>query len=203
MHAYNGNRTGCLYKCSVTLYEQEFFRLQAQPTRRMLSMDTYTDRMKLVQEYAWAIPNMEAIRAINTLGSFVEVGAGNGYWSWELRRAGGDVIPTDLLPPLENPHYAFNKQWLEVEQLSADQAIRKYRNHNLLTVWPCYDEDWSAYMLCVFESEYVVYVGEGAGGCTANNDFHTYLSQAFERERIIHLPQWYGIHDNVHIWKRK
>lgn len=44
-------------------------------------MSEWRARDVLVRDYAWAIPNHEAIEACAALSPIVEVGAGSGYWA--------------------------------------------------------------------------------------------------------------------------
>jgi hypothetical protein len=159
-------------------------------------------RAEAVRDFGFCCPTDEIIRAIKPYGPFVEVGAGTGYWAHCLGRAGVDVVATD-------PHvvpagrYGFRRSWVTIEQVGAVQAVRRYRQRNMLIVWPCYQEAWAAKALAAFTGHTVVYAGEGPGGCTADDRFFELLDRQFDQARELVPPQWPGIHDTVQVWHRK
>lgn len=63
----------------------------------------------------------------------------------------------------------------------------------------------------------VIYIGEGAGGCTGSDRFHALLGNgcshygdvscscpepAWEAVAYLGLPQWPGLHDDLHVYRR-
>jgi hypothetical protein len=69
--------------------------------------------------------------------------------------------------------------------------------------WPPYDTRMAEEALRAYAGNAVVYVGEGYGGCTANDAFHERLKADFECVYSVELPRWFGIHDHMTIWRRK
>lgn len=168
-------------------------------------------REEHIHKYGFAVLNEAAIKALLPLAPLLEVGAGAGYWSYELKRAGADIIATDLYTENEEvpeggertrESYGFGDRWLPIEELSATQAIKKYPERNLLCVWPSYQGSWSSKAVMAFKGEYLAYVGEGDGGCTGNDQMHAYLNSHYEEVSDIYIPQFYGIHDSLIIYKR-
>jgi hypothetical protein len=49
----------------------------------------------------------------------------------------------------------------------------------------------------------VAYVGEGGGGCTADDRFFGLLESHWETVEEIAIPQWWGLHDWLWIYRRK
>ena len=58
-----------------------------------------TARNRYSRRFGYAIPCQEAVDAIIGLDPFLEVGAGNGFWSYWLRVYGCNVVASD--PGLE------------------------------------------------------------------------------------------------------
>jgi hypothetical protein len=135
------------------------------------------------------------------------VGAGSGYWSWELRQAGVDCVATD--PGIGRYCHVNEGQenwpvkFCEVERLTAREALEKYPTRALLTVWPDYEESWTDEALRAYGGTTVVYVGEGAGGCTGTDEFHRILADEWDELESAHMPQFWGIHDYLTIYKRR
>ncbi len=155
---------------------------------------SFSVRDKLVKVFAWAIPNNDAIAALAKLPKIVEVGAGNGYWSHLVKRAGGDITPFDTKPWLGS--------WTPVQKIdNGCQFLHKFKT--LFLCWPPYDDTMAFHYLSRFNGEYVAYVGEGHGGCTGDDAFHALLDDSWEEIETIDIPQWYGVHDRLYIFKRK
>lgn len=75
-----------------------------------------------------------------------------------------------------------------------------------MMVWPSYDVKWPVEALLTYLSELgetLIYVGEGAGGCTADNEFHEIVEQKFDEILDVEIPQWSGIHDRLMIYRKK
>lgn len=163
-------------------------------------------RAQHINRFGFAILTDEVIGAIAPYQPLLEVGCGSGYWSYELRQADLNVIATDP----GTGRYGFNEKyrghwvtpWIEIEHICGVEAVQKYPARNLLLVWPDYDLSWPAETLKAFQGEIVLYGGEGQGGCTADDDFHSFLEQQFALAETIRLPQFDGIHDDLEIWRR-
>jgi hypothetical protein len=82
-------------------------------------------------------------------------------------------------------------------------AVNKYMMPGLFMCWPEYAADWAYKALMRFQGDHLVYVGEGYGGCTADDNFHKELNENWDEVQLIALPQWFGLHDYLSIHKRK
>jgi hypothetical protein len=175
------------------------------------------------KRYSWAVPNGAALDAIakHSPKGVVEIGAGGGYWAKMLRDRGVDVIAYDPAPPGRGePEWHSGKAWSEV-LLGDHTAVLGHPDRTLLTVWPSCSEGWAAAALELFSGDTVVYVGEGPGGCTADDRFHSLLGEhsgcwcfsgecdctpapepLFGEVDSVDIPQWWGIHDRLKIYKR-
>lgn len=154
--------------------------------------------------FGFAIPNEEALQIIAEYSPILEVGAGNGYWAFELKERGGDIITTEPLKKAENKYEQVSKGqlWVEPENLSANEAIQKYPNRTLMMIWPCYDDPWAYFALKEYKGQYFIFVGEGQGGCTAEDMFFNELERNWEMIHDVWIPRHDGIHDYLSIHRR-
>ena len=153
--------------------------------------------------FSFAIPDSKTIERLSRFGPLLEIGSGMGYWSWELRRAGVDVVATDVTGKgryWRSGHWS--EPWTPLEPLDAIAAIRKYPKRRLLSVWPDRGRDWPGEALSFYRGDIVLYVGEGAGGCTGNYEFHRILHDKFACAGVFPIPYFYGQHDLLWVWKR-
>jgi hypothetical protein len=165
----------------------------------------FAHRETLVSKFGFAIPTPAVLEYIKTLGPIVEVGSGAGYWAYELQKLGVDLIATDNFEWHEegDHHIQWSTFWTKVERMTALEAVQKYPDRVLLTVWPSYAESWPSEMLKAYRGQCVVYVGEGYYGCTGDKAFHEELDANWEGVKTILLPTWEGIHDYVQVFRRK
>lgn len=156
------------------------------------SLFSYDERHKLVEKYAWAIPNQEAIECIVKHSPVIELGAGTGYWAKLVKEAGGDINAYDTKP--RGPNVV---AWYDPKELG------NFDNLTLFLCWPPYATSMAFNYLSSFKGKKVIYIGEGNGGCTADDSFHELLESDFEEIEMIEIPQWYGMHDYLSVWSRK
>lgn len=163
-------------------------------------MRAYEKRHELVARFSWAIPNEEALQAIAALSPIVEIGAGTGYWASLLAARGADVVAYDEKP-------GFN-DWCDHEPyfpvtVGSWQRLYSHPDRTLFLCWPPYDNPLAVRALEVHTGQRVVYVGEGSGGCCADDAFFRLLDERWEEEREVPIPQWFGLHDTCTIHRRK
>lgn len=184
------------------------------------STKAWEARKKAVSLYAWAIPSEEAIRAIVECGPVVEIGAGSGYWASLIAQLGGNVIAFDQYEPKANKDYPFEQGWFPVQKGGPEKAA-EHSDRALFLCWPPYNSSFALECLKAYQGNTVIFVGEGSGGCTADDDFfrsvgeHVYswgddgepeerpVSDEWERVSEVSIPQWDGIHDYLTIYRRK
>jgi hypothetical protein len=159
----------------------------------------YMIREKFIQKYGFAILWSGAIEAIRPYAPLLEIGAGSGYWTYELRNYGIDCIATDTMDGKygffsredpNDPDRRWKKQYVEIEKLNSVEAVRKYPNRNILTCWPDYDASWAADALDIFTGQTVIYMGEGYGNATADDRFHNLLDSRFGNQVEIPMPHF-------------
>lgn len=154
-------------------------------------------RDDLVREYAWGIPNGEAVRTLARYGPILEVGAGKGYWSMCILAAGGDAIATDA-----DPFRFGDGTWTDVVGMGAVDAIDEFgEGRTLFICWPP-KQDWVAEALRSFDGEYVAYVGEGRTGVTAPPGFHRALFEGYHLVDVRPIPRYVVCRDRLELWQR-
>jgi hypothetical protein len=161
-------------------------------------LDAFRIRDQFIARFGFAILTTQIIDAIKPYGPILEVGAGSGYWAKELHNAGIDVVATDSY----SDKYCFTHgSYFTVERLTARRAIARYPSRSLLMVWPSYGAAWP-YQALMLSGDIFIYVGEGEGGCTADDTFHTYIEKHFTLIKQTNIPQFPGIHDSLFIYRR-
>lgn len=175
-------------------------------------LDVWRERDRHLARYGFAIPNDEALGAIAAYapGGVVELGAGTGYWAHMLHgRFGVQVAAYDthpITPDGKSGNTYFDprgtrESFFEVRQ--GDHAVlAHYPDATLLLCWPPYDAPMAADCLKAYRGGTVAYIGEGAGGCTGDDEFHGRLEYEWTEVEDIMIPQWHGIHDRLRIYTR-
>lgn len=157
-------------------------------------------RERVIARYGFAIPCREAIQTAVAAGPLVELGAGTGYWSALIARAGGDVLACDI----DDGGYGFAVgHHHPVERRDAADFVRQHPARNALIVWPSYGGDWAcraAEALAIGRT--LLLVGEGPGGCTGNDRLFHCLGTAFAPVAEVPLPVWPGIHDFLGVFRK-
>lgn len=131
----------------------------------------------------------------------MEVGAGTGYWTYEFQKASVDYVGTDKCPCIQK-YFKRKIPWTKIEKIDAIHAVDKYPDRTLLICWPDYQEKWAADVLNRYSGETVIYVGEW-DGCTADESFEELLYNEYEELETIVIPQWWGAHDQIFVYRKK
>jgi hypothetical protein len=158
-------------------------------------------RDALRRQFAFAIPTGLAIQTILKHGNeIVEIGAGSGYWSCLLAERGATVRAYDN--GSWSDHF-IHKPWFDVRR-GGPGMLRHFPNATALIVWPPYDEPMAFEVAKrIRVGQHLVYVGEGQGGCTGDDAFFDLLNDDFRRTGGVGIPQWWGLHDHLEIYRRE
>jgi hypothetical protein len=165
----------------------------------------YRARHEMVLKYAWAIPHDGALEELVKLGPIVEVGAGGGYWAGLLRARGADVIAYDCAPAGEERNVQAHRKWSEVERGPASIA-KLYPDRALFLCWPPFKLPMAHIALAAYlraGGQTLAYIGEGNGGCTADDAFFDLIETSMIEVDSHALHQWPGIRDYLTIYTRK
>ena len=165
-------------------------------------------RRNYTKYYSWAIPDRKAIQAIinfyesNKINYILEIGAGFGLWAGMLSIAGVAIKATDI-DPTKNLDEFIKEPYADVETLPAVDSVEKYNDADCLFIcWPEYNKSYAADALSKFSGKYIVYIGENAGGCTANDEFFDILEKDWTCEQTVDIKNWWGIHDRMVFYVR-
>ena len=163
-------------------------------------------RRTSVLKYAWAILDVYALKTVADYSPLLSVGCGNGYNEHLLTQMGADVIGVDRDPP----HLQENKQstgsWFEAEQGDAVEYARQHPDRTLFMCWPTYDVDWPVKALRAYREaggQTLIYIGEGWGGCNADDAFFEELREHWEETGSCDIPHYEGINDDLRTYARK
>lgn len=164
--------------------------------------NTYRLRRSLVNKFAWAIPTTDAVQAIASFvpqSKVLSIGAGTGYWEYLMAQIGLQVTAFDD----KSWDQKFRRwEWYSVRRATHREARKlKYQNHALFLCWP-YMDNMAYHALRLFKGTRLIYIGEGRGGCTANDKFFDLLEQAWTLVDRISIPQWSGIHDDLYLYEK-
>jgi hypothetical protein len=165
----------------------------------------FADRFDMCATYSWSICSPGDITWLQQILSgrgVIEVGAGGGYWAWQMRQAGIDVLAYDPNEAGPSNGYA-RRTWTGV--LPGDHTVAQHHpGRALFLCWPSYSDDWAARALACYEGDLLVYAGEGEGGCTADDEFFALRDAGWEEigGSPAHVSYW-GIHCYLSAYLRK
>lgn len=168
---------------------------------RWMYPEDEASRRDLVNRYAWSIPSpadLEWMRGILLGRGVVEIGAGNGYWAYQLRQIGVDMLAVD------NGEWSdkWQQRWSLVEEGGPDVA-GKHPDRALMLIWPPYDTSMAKTALDSYAGDLLIYAGEGNGGCTADDAFHEELECSWEEiSDAPHHATYNGIHCRLTAYRR-
>lgn len=87
----------------------------------------------VIEQYAWAVPDERALRAIAHFGPILEIGGGSGYWAACLRDRGVDVLVADLHTGGGGRRAV--RAWTEVVR-AGPALCKQHASRSLLLVYP-------------------------------------------------------------------
>lgn len=137
----------------------------------------------------------------------LEVMSGCGSLSYALKQEGVEIIATDNFS-WKGDGNSWNKDkkyWSNIENIDCVKAVKKYSKDVdiIIMSWPYMDDNAYKVLLEMRKQNpdcVLIYIGEGYGGCTADDQFHEAIyekeidDESFD-EAINNYQQWFGIHD--------
>jgi hypothetical protein len=162
-------------------------------------------REEIVKNYAWAIPNAEAILELVNSGPVIEIGAGTGYWAHLVRDAGGVIYAYDRAFGKDN-EFTLGSVWTVVlpggpEQIKEWQFKDTTTEFTLFLCWPPYATSMALDSLREYTGKKLIYVGE-QWGCTGDEAFQEELDKNWNLDYTIEIPVWWGVHDAMYVYSR-
>lgn len=178
--------------------------IQALINRFLLARD------RLIARYAWAIPNVAALRALAAEAPLVEIGAGTGYWASLLRQMGVDILAFDANPPLDEGHtnrhcrnaLAVGTIWTKVRPGGPEQA-GLHADRTLFLCWPPSDEPMAAAALAAYHragGRRLAFVGELGPTC-GDEAFREALHADWRPIKGVGIPRWRDLSDALTLWE--
>lgn len=157
-------------------------------------------RWPIVRRFAFPILDWSSANVLTHLSPLVSVGCGGGYVERLITQMGGEVVATDAHPT--DNKYHNGPQWSEVVACDGIEAARRHPGHTLLLSWPEMAE-WPLETLTAYEGDVFAYIGEGPGGCCADDAFFDALEAEWCEVSRIDIPRWAGVHDALFIYERR
>lgn len=163
-------------------------------------------RFHLCARYSWAIPTTGDIRWLKEklMGQdVVEIGAGSGYWAWQMSQMGIGIDAFDPHPPGEDNPFNTHQLYHPVGQ-SDHQIAADYPDRALMISWPLHQSDFATEALKIYEGDTVIYIGENEGGCCGDGSLFETLNAEWDLEDNCgaHVT-WWGLHDRLEIYRRR
>ncbi len=167
-------------------------------------ISAYDRRVGCVRRYAFAIPTDAALATLARYAPIVELGAGTGYWAFLLRSRGADCVAYDLAPPdrMSNPNRFRSLTWTYVEPGDVDK-LGAHPDRALFLCWPSYREPFATRALTAYTGTTLLYIGEPAGGHTADDAFFAQLAGEWRSVEQLALPNWPGTQDALTVYRRR
>ncbi|WP_326828732.1 class I SAM-dependent methyltransferase [Streptosporangium sp. NBC_01810] len=168
--------------------------------------DLGISRNDVVSTYSWSIPSPGDITWITDVlagRGVVEVGAGSGYWAWQLSQAGADVIAYEPNEAADNKFVGVIEPYHPLLRDDASAAGR-HPDRALFMSWPSCGGPWAAHALASHKGDLFVYVGETHGGCCGDDDFFDLLDAEWDEiGDSPHHRTWWGINCRLIAYRRK
>jgi hypothetical protein len=149
-------------------------------------------RIEYTTQFSFAIPCERAIETCRKYLPIIEIGAGSGYWArmiteaWESK----DYLAYDNFTTHAFPRLYYNV--LDAEPI--------YNGETLFFCWP-YMNSMAADWMKRCSPKRVIYVGEGNGGCTADDEFHELIEKHYKEIESVSIPQYESIHDCLKVYE--
>lgn len=161
----------------------------------------------LRKRYSYAVPTESSLHAVASCGPLIEVGAGKGYWAKMLSEMGVDVMAYDIRRPEQNDYTDRQKPFTEVFVHDVD-IVAAYPDRTLFICWPPLNDDMATRALSTYLAaggSTLIYIGESAGGCTADDTFFAMIDASMVERPIgeADVLRWWGIHDSLWVFDRR
>ncbi|KAF3906646.1 hypothetical protein ABW20_dc0109527 [Dactylellina cionopaga] len=156
--------------------------------------------------HAWYRDGNEVIKALSRKRRVIDMGSGNGYWTYMLRRAGLTVAAVDNMQSL------WRTIW--VDDTVVEDGIKYLKNNNsgkddlLLLVYPIVSLDFTKQILAEYAGDTICIAGtQNANGYTAFKDVtvNEYFEQemkGFQKVVQIPLPSFAGKDEALYVFEK-
>lgn len=170
---------------------------------------SFQARDRVTATIGWALPSREALQAIanamemHCINSVVDCGCGHALWPALLAPLAHPTKFTAWDIPMRNPRHVVSGLAPFMPVTTDASCLSEPKPDCLSFIWPTYDSPWAARLLETEKPEFVLYIGEHHGGCTADDKFHELLDEGYDEILCCDIPTWPGIHDRVFMYQKK
>jgi hypothetical protein len=167
--------------------------------------DLPVNRDTLTFNYAFAIPSPGDIAFLTEYiagRKVIEIGAGTGYWAWQLAQAGVDVLAYDTHDWVRYSRFV-DTQFHPVHEGSVEQ-LAEHPDRMLMLCWPDYNTPFALDAVTAYTGDCLIYIGEGWGGCTGDEEFGRVLNDEWDLtvSSRFHI-NYGGINSYVGLYRRQ
>lgn len=195
---------------NIYLFQQQFEKLMPQNYSEISAsffdsqIERHYFREFFIKEFGFAAPSKKTFGTIARYSPLLEIGAGTGYWSRMLDRFYRcNIIATDLKSGMSSYKFQIGK-YFQVNEMSAKDSIKQYYDRNVFLSWPSYNDPWAADAIQDMKpGQFLIYIGEGEGGCCADDNFFKILNNDFDEIESEKMLQFFWIHDYLSIYRKK
>lgn len=157
--------------------------------RRAAGVDPSEIYQSVVARFTFAPPSEQLLDEVARHAPILDVGAGNGYWSWRLQERGVDVVAVEPRPDAHRPV-------IETLRTTGQEIAPHHPDRALLMVWPTGprgDSSWAGQTVAAYTGSTVLYLGDPAFSYTADQTLPLALTLGGFREtnRIV-VDSWPG-----------
>lgn len=172
------------------------------------SIHVYSYREEFLHEYGFSVPCVEMMDWLKVPGlPVLDPMCGTGYLGRQMEKAGLKVVASDdgswhyFDPPKDTIR---QKVWIRPPVI-ADAVVqtRKYRGHVVMLSWPYMDDVAYRVARAMHQGQWLAYIGESDGGCTADSDFFSYIRKSFYEVANVRNPQFWGLHDEFYLYRKR
>ncbi len=167
---------------SEPLYLTEYMKVKNMGSNKQLKWSG--KRGDLTKEFGWTIPNKSIIEFLvqeSQKEPLYEIGAGNGYLSYEIQKYGGETIPIDIEIP--------EKTWSNVKEMSYEKLNPKSVSRIILP-WPPANSPMGGKCIQYLSPSVVYFIGKSNSNITGTKEMHELLTNKYNCVEEIELPSW-------------
>jgi hypothetical protein len=162
-------------------------------------------RSEFREKWGHSWPSYESLRKISKFvgeGRVIDAGCGRGLWSALLFLSKKRVVAIDNF---ENPIYKAENCLVTPIQAEAEEWIEMFGGPDdvLFMSWPPHWGDMASSCLSAHRGSKLIYIGEGWGGCTADDEFFDMLDKGWNVVGEYPMENFQGIEDSLSLCIRK
>lgn len=163
-------------------YFQEYKNIKSLGSEKQLTWSG--KRKKLTEKYGWTIPNEQIINYLVTESTnepIFEIGAGNGYLSYEIQKNGGQTIPIDISTTKDT--------WVPVKEMSYEE-LKPEETSKIILPWPPANSSMGEKCIQYLNPDVIYFIGKKDSNITGSKELHKLFEMKYECKYSCELPSW-------------